>query len=95
MEDVLTLKEAAAFLRCSPDTVKRQARAGLLPASKIGRQWRFRRRDLDEWLAAGGTLREAIEDRGLLEAMEEAKADVAAGRERLVPWDGAKTGLGS
>jgi excisionase family DNA binding protein len=95
MEDVLTLKEAAAFLRCSPDTVKRRARAGLLPASKIGRQWRFRRRDLDEWLAAGGTLREAIEDRGLLEGMEEAKADVAAGRERLVPWDEAKTGLGS
>jgi excisionase family DNA binding protein len=93
MHDVLTLKEAAAFLRCSPDTVKRRARAGQLPASKIGRQWRFRRRDLDTWLGAGGLLRQRIEDAGLLAEMEAAKAEVANGRERLVSWEEAKAGL--
>lgn len=94
MHDVLTVKEAAEFLRCSPDTVKRRARAGELPASKIGRAWRFRRADLDRWLAEGGTRREELEDEGLLLEMEERKAEVAAGRSRLVPLDDAKQRLG-
>jgi excisionase family DNA binding protein len=75
VNEVLTLREAADFLRCSPDTVKRHARAGELPASKIGRVWRFRRADLDEWLANGGTRREALEDEGLLMTREEALAE--------------------
>jgi excisionase family DNA binding protein len=94
MHDVLTVEEAAEFLRCSPDTVKRRARAGELPASKIGRAWRFRRADLDAWLAEGGTLRQTVEDEGLLAAMDEAKREVAEGREKLVPWDEAKKALG-
>jgi len=94
MQEVLTLQEAANFLRCSPDTVKRRARAGELPASKIGRTWRFRRADLDAWLAEGGTLRQTLEDEGLLSAMEEAKREVAEGREKLVPWEEAKAALG-
>jgi excisionase family DNA binding protein len=94
MQEVLTLQEAAEFLRCSPDTVKRKARAGDLPASKIGRVWRFRRADLDEWLANGGTRREELEDEGLLAAIEEAKREVAEGREQLVPWEEAKKRLG-
>jgi len=94
MQDVLTVGEAAAFLRCSPDTVKRQARAGRLPASKIGRAWRFRRADLDRWLAEGGTRREELEDEGLLLEIEERKADLAAGRSRLVSLDEARRRLG-
>jgi excisionase family DNA binding protein len=72
MQDVLTLEEAASFLRCSPDTVRRRARAGELPAAKLGRAWRFRRAELDQWLADGGTRREALEDEGLLLARQEA-----------------------
>jgi len=94
MQEVLTLQEAAGFLRCSPDTVRRKARAGELPASKIGRVWRFRRADLDEWLAEGGTRREELEDEGLLKMIEERKAEVAAGREKLIPWEEAKAALG-
>jgi hypothetical protein len=74
--------------------VKRQARAGRLPASKIGRAWRFRRADLDQWLAEGGTRREELEDVGLLLEIEERKADVAAGRSRLVSLDEARKRLG-
>ena len=94
MQEVLTVQEAAQFLRCSPDTVKRQARAGRLPASKIGRAWRFRRADLDQWLAEGGTRREELEDEGLLLEIQERKADVAAGRSRLVSLDEARKRLG-
>jgi len=94
MQEVLTLEEAANFLRCSPDTVKRRARAGEVPASKIGRAWRFRRADLDQWLAEGGTRRQELEDEGLLMMIEERKAEVAAGRSKLVSLDEAKKRLG-
>ena len=40
---VLTLREAAKYLRLSEVTIKRLAVQGFIPGSKIGRQWRFSR----------------------------------------------------
>jgi len=40
---VLTVKEAAAYLRLSEMTILRLAAQGLIPGAKIGRQWRFTR----------------------------------------------------
>lgn len=70
-QDVMTAAQAAEFLQTSRDTVLRKARAGTLPAAKLGREWRFRRSDLDAWLAAGGDRYEALVEEGM--AMEIAK----------------------
>lgn len=51
----MTAQQAAEFLQTSRDTVMRKARAGQLPAAQLGREWRFRRSDLDQWLRQGGT----------------------------------------
>ena len=48
--DVLTLEEAAAYLRVSPEDVDELATRRDLPARKIGDQWRFHRAALVEWL---------------------------------------------
>lgn len=53
-EDVLTLAEAAAYLRVTEDTVLQMAVDGLLPSQKIGVEWRFLRRALSDWLRYGG-----------------------------------------
>jgi excisionase family DNA binding protein len=47
-DGLLTLAEAAAYLRVCPRTVRRYVRFGLLPGRLIGRQWRFRRKALEE-----------------------------------------------
>jgi len=52
--DVMTAEQAAEFLQTSRATIVRKARAGELPAAKLGREWRFRRADLDRWLRRGG-----------------------------------------
>jgi excisionase family DNA binding protein len=52
--EILTLPEAASFLRIGERTAYDLARQGRIPAAKVGGQWRFRRSDLDTWLAAGG-----------------------------------------
>ncbi|MDE2098642.1 MAG: helix-turn-helix domain-containing protein [Patescibacteria group bacterium] len=48
--EVLTTKEAAALLRLTEDTVRRQAAAGQIPALAMGRHWRFYRADLHKYL---------------------------------------------
>ena len=54
MASVMTTREAAEYLRTSEDSIKRFARAGQIPAAKLGRAWRFVKDDLDRWLARGG-----------------------------------------
>jgi excisionase family DNA binding protein len=50
--DVLTVAEAARLLRVGETTVRDLAARGELPGRKLGRQWRFSRRALLEWLGA-------------------------------------------
>jgi excisionase family DNA binding protein len=48
--EILTVQEVARFLRVPKSTVYKLARIGELPASKIGKHWRFLRRDIHEWM---------------------------------------------
>ena len=49
-EDVyLTTADALAYLRMAPRTLYRFLATGKIPAGRIGRQWRFRKADLDRW----------------------------------------------
>ncbi|MGZ8365258.1 MAG: helix-turn-helix domain-containing protein [Nitrospira sp.] len=48
--EILTVMEVARFLRVPKSTVYKLARIGDLPASKIGKHWRFLRRDIHEWM---------------------------------------------
>lgn len=49
--EILTLEEVAAYLKAGKRTIYRLAAEGKLPAFKLGGTWRFRRSDLDEWIA--------------------------------------------
>jgi len=52
--DVMTLDEAAQYLRVHPRTLRMKASEGKIPAAKIGRVWRFHRQQLESWLLEGG-----------------------------------------
>ncbi len=47
---VLTMMEASRFIRVSEKTLGIMARDGRIPAKKVGREWRFLRPALEEWL---------------------------------------------
>ncbi len=51
-DEILTIDEVAAYLKASKRTVYRLAASGKLPAFKLGGTWRFRRSDLDRWIAS-------------------------------------------
>ncbi len=49
--EILTLEEVAAYLKAGKRTVYRLAQKGEIPAFKLGGTWRFRRSELDSWIA--------------------------------------------
>ncbi len=52
-DDVLDPVEAAELLKISRGTLLRLANEKKIPAQKLGRQWRFSRQALLEWLKSG------------------------------------------
>jgi excisionase family DNA binding protein len=50
LREVLTVVEAAELLSLSPYTVREMARRGEIPAKKVGKEWRFLRQALLDWI---------------------------------------------
>ncbi len=48
--DILTLEEAANYLRLPKETIERQATRGQIPGRRIEDTWRFLRAAIDDWL---------------------------------------------
>lgn len=63
-ETFLTTEEVLEYLQVNLRTVYRLIKAGKIPAVRVGRQWRFRKRDIDAWLdsqrARGSAVRAAV-----------------------------------
>lgn len=57
LDRVFTLDEAAQFLRVAPAEVERSALDGALPGRRIGREWRFSKIALIQWLNQDRPLR--------------------------------------
>jgi excisionase family DNA binding protein len=49
-EVFLTTEEVLEYLQVNLRTVYRLIKANKIPAVRVGRQWRFRKRDIDGWL---------------------------------------------
>ncbi len=91
MSEIMTTQEVAEYLRTSVETIKRMARRGALPAAKLGRNWRFRKTDIDDWLETGGSAYEKQVDEGLAAVTRERMQ--TAREEDLVDWEEAKANL--
>lgn len=50
-DEIMTLKEVAAYLKVAEKTAYRLAADGKLPGFKVGGSWRFRRDDMERWIA--------------------------------------------
>jgi excisionase family DNA binding protein len=48
--DILTVDEAAAFLRLSRSAIYKLLQRGEIPAAKVLDRWRFSRRQLHQWI---------------------------------------------
>jgi excisionase family DNA binding protein len=82
---VLTLPEAATFLRVSEEALLHLATLQEVPGRKIGNEWRFSKTALQDWLAAPAPRRGLLSQIGALEDdphREEMLKEIYAGRGR-------------
>lgn len=49
---ICTSADVGRLLHCSPEKVQKMAASGELPAFRLGPEWRFRREDLSNYVAA-------------------------------------------
>ena len=52
-DDVMNADEASAWLKIPKSTLYKLCSEGELPATKVGRHWRFHRITLEKWLLDG------------------------------------------
>ncbi len=49
-DQILTLKEVAAYLKLAEKTAYKLAAGGKLPGFKVGGSWRFKQEDIERWI---------------------------------------------
>jgi hypothetical protein len=91
----MTLLEAADFLKCHPEELRKRAKMGRIPGAKVGRAWVFLDVDLADYLrslysqprqALRVTLRKEVE-------CHFADAAVCGGSTSLLPTESEYAGL--
>lgn len=86
-ETFLTTEEVLEYLQVNLRTVYRLIKAGTIPAVRVGRQWRFRKSDIDAWLNSQQS-RPAPRAAGpLAEPLTPPERPPSAGRPRILVVD--------
>ncbi len=92
-KEILNIDEAALFLGVSAKTFAKVLRDGEIPGRKIGREWKFARRALIEWVASGHS-RDFVENEDKVQEGAPAAGGTAAERDgrRARPVRAARRG---
>jgi excisionase family DNA binding protein len=91
MPELMRTEEAAEYLRIHPETLRKKVRAGRIGAFKVGREWRFAKAQLNDWLAFGGVkLKDASKKGGTRRApggmIKSNRLGVGYGLPRIQAW---------
>lgn len=47
------IEQAAQYLSVNKDTIRNWIKKGSVPAHKVGKLWKFKKSELDEWIKSG------------------------------------------
>jgi excisionase family DNA binding protein len=64
VDQILTLREVAAYLKLAEKTAYKLAADGKLPGFKVGGSWRFKARDVELWIETQKSIRKEDKNRG-------------------------------
>lgn len=53
LERWLSLEEIAKYIGCSKDTIRTWIKKETIPFHKVGRQYKFKASEVDEWIQSG------------------------------------------
>ncbi len=80
---VMTIEEVAAFLKISETTAYQLVRSGEIRGRKVGREWRFLKSEVVDWLKKGG---ESSSTGVLLDEINGGEYKVEDGKEMVALW---------
>lgn len=84
VDEVLTLEELATYLKVSETTAYALVRGGELPGRKVGREWRFLKTSIVEWLRGTG---ETMTENGVVQRDEQGgEYKMEGGQEFVALW---------
>ena len=73
MAEIMTVEEVADYLRVTEKTIYRLLKQGKIPSAKVGRQWRFQKSSIDEWLQQNSVRKKAVilvvDDREIIQVL--------------------------
>ena len=49
------IEEISEYIQVHKDTIRNWIKKGEIPAHKIGKQWRFKISEIDEWIKSGSS----------------------------------------
>ena len=52
-DSIMTIEEVAVYLKIPKSTVYILAQEGKIPCQKVGRQWRFHKEAINDWIREG------------------------------------------
>ena len=84
--EVLTLEKLAALLKVSETTAYSLVRGGELPGRKVGREWRFLRSRVLDWLAQAGQEETGMENGVVKRDEQGGEFKIENGREYVAMW---------
>lgn len=47
------IEQAAQYIDVNKDTIRNWIKKGSIPAHKVGKLWKFKKSELDEWIKSG------------------------------------------
>ncbi len=52
-DEIMTIEELSNYLKIPRSTLYKLVQSGKLPGQKIGKQWRFGKKSIDQWINDG------------------------------------------
>ena len=52
-DNYINIEDAAQYLGIKPVTLRKWIKVNSVPAHRIGKQWKFKRSELEEWVKSG------------------------------------------
>jgi len=86
LDDILTIKQLSEYLMVSEKTIYRMLEKNILPAIRVGGQWRFRKKDIDSWIDNQVRKVEIDGDRRVLAEFEQSEIEIAPLLEEENVW---------
>ena len=53
MDNYISIEDAAEYLGVKPSTIRTWIKTKKMPAHKVGKLWKFKKSELDEWIDSG------------------------------------------